>query len=78
MPPFKKTYFESSCSVCPFCGSKNIASGPPEADGMIAWAAVECTDCEHAWQDVWTVIDMTELRDKDGHEISHGGSSAPA
>lgn len=67
MPAFKKRYFESSCNACPFCGKGDLASGPLEADGMVAWAAVECPDCGHVWQDVWTVIDMTEVLDRDGH-----------
>lgn len=70
MPTFKHAYFRSFCSACPFCGDADIRSGAPEADGMIAWAAVECAACGHAWQDVWTMIGMTEVRDADGHEVA--------
>jgi len=67
-PSFKKRYFHSRGCACPFCGSKDIMSGPVEADGMIGWAGVECPKCGHTWQDVWTVIDITEVRDADRHE----------
>lgn len=77
LPPFKQKYFESHCGVCPFCESKDITSGPVEADSMVGWAEVECTRCGYTWQDVWRVIDITEFRDKEGHEIPEPGSSAP-
>ena len=67
-PSFKKRYFHSRGCACPFCGSKDIMSGPVEADGMVGWATVECPKCGHTWQDVWTVIDITEVRDADGRE----------
>ena len=69
MPAFKKAYFASSGDVCPFCGSADIESGVLESDGMVAWAEVECVACKHTWQDVWTMIDMTEVRDADGHDV---------
>ena len=79
LPSFKERYFRTSGCACPFCGSKDIMSGPVETDGMIGWARVECTKCGCTWQDVWTVIDMTEVRDADRREIQdddqEGGSS---
>ncbi len=78
MPPFKRRYFESSCNICPFCRSKNVASGPLEADGVVAWAPVECPDCGHSWQDVWVLIDVTDVLDKDGREVPCGSSGMPA
>ena len=71
LPSFKERYFRASGCACPFCGSKDIMSGPVEADGMIGWAGVECTKCGRAWQDVWTVIDITEIREADGREIQN-------
>ncbi|MCK4374141.1 MAG: hypothetical protein KAX19_02395 [Candidatus Brocadiae bacterium] len=69
MPAFKKTYFAASGIICPFCDSADIQSGALEVDGMIAWAEVECVACKHIWQDVWTMIDITEVRDADGHDV---------
>ena len=70
-PSFKKRYFRSWGCTCPFCGSKDITSSPVEADGMIGWAAVRCGKCVHTWQDVWTIIDITDARDADGREIQN-------
>lgn len=69
MPAFKRAYFASYGSSCPFCDSADIRAGALEADGMVAWAEVECIACKHTWQDVWTMIDMTEVRDADGHDV---------
>ena len=70
-PSFKKRYFRSWGCACPFCGSKDLMSGPVEADGMVGWAGVECAKCGHTWKDVWTVIDITEVLDADGREIQN-------
>ena len=72
MPPFKKRYFASSCSVCPFCGSRDLGAGPLAADGTIAWSAVECPGCGYTWQDVWTLVDMTEVTDGQGKPLEGG------
>ena len=69
MPSFKREYFRSSGNACPFCSSRDIEAGVLESDGMVAWADVECIACKHTWQDVWTMIDMTEVRDADGHDV---------
>ncbi len=69
MPAYKKKYLEKSGSLCPFCESSGLNSGPIQADGPVAWAAVECEDCGASWQDVWSLIDITEAKGKNGKEI---------
>lgn len=70
MPAFKRAYFATSGNACPFCEGTDIRAGALETDGMIGWTEVECAACGHAWQDVWAMIDMTEVRDADGHEVA--------
>ncbi len=69
MPAFKRKCLEKSGGVCPFCEGKNITSGRLEADGPVAWAEVECGDCGRYWQDVWTLTDIAQARDRDGRRI---------
>ena len=72
-PALKKRYFSSSGAACPFCGSKDITSGYPEVEGMIARAEVGCPHCGHNWQDVWSLIDIVAVRDKEGNEVKDSG-----
>ncbi len=51
----KEKYMKSSGAHCPFCESRNITSGPIQADGPVAWAEVECEVCGASWQDVWAL-----------------------
>ena len=69
MPAYKRKHLEKSGSLCPFCESKDITSGPVQADGPVAWAEVECEGCGASWQDVWSLIDITEAKGKNGKEI---------
>ena len=69
MPAYKKKYLEKSGSLCPFCESSGLNSGPIQADGPVAWAEVECEDCGASWQDVWSLTDITEAKSKNGKEI---------
>ena len=69
MPVYKKKYLEKSGSLCPFCESKDITSGPVQTDGPVGWADVECEGCGSSWQDVWSLIDITEAKGKNGKEI---------
>jgi hypothetical protein len=69
MPAYKKKYLEKSGSLCPFCESKDITSGPVQTDGPVGWADVECEGCGASWQDVWSLIDITEAKGKNGKEI---------
>ena len=62
----RSLYINSNSTLC---GSLEVQSGPVEADGLIGWASVECTACRRSWQDVWSVIDITEILDKDGNPI---------
>ena len=40
-----------------------------QANGPVAWAKVECEDCGASWQDVWSLIDITEAKGKNGKEV---------
>ena len=37
MPAFKRKYLEKSGSLCPFCESSGLSSGPIQSDGPVAW-----------------------------------------
>ena len=63
IPDYKRKYLEKSGSLCPFCESSGLSSGPIRADGPVAWAEVECDDCGASWQDVWALVDMAQVTD---------------
>jgi len=69
MRAYKRKYLEKSGSLCPFCGNSGLSSGPIQSDGPVAWAEVECEGCGSSWQDVWSLIDITEAKGKNGKEI---------
>ena len=69
MPTFKRKYLEKSGSLCPFCESSGLNSGPIQADGPVAWAEVECEDCGASWRDVWSLTDIAEAKRKDGRTV---------
>lgn len=46
---------------CPYCGSDNIHTGTMETDSGCAWAEVECLNCLKRWQDVYKLVDITEV-----------------
>jgi len=69
MPAFKRKYLEKSGSLCPFCESSGLSSGPIQADGPVAWAEVECEDCGASWQDVWALVDMAKVLGPNGQPV---------
>ncbi len=66
MPACKKKCLEKSGSLCPFCESSGLSSGPVQTDGSVGWADVECEGCGASWQDVRAMTDMTEVKEKSG------------
>lgn len=50
----KEKYLKNPTS-CPFCGSPEIESEEIEADGKTATAAVNCNNCDSAWDDIYTL-----------------------
>ena len=63
IPAWKRKYLENSGGLCPFCDGSDPSSGPIQADGPVAWAEVECEGCGASWQDVWALVDITEVTD---------------
>lgn len=56
-PMSEYDYVESGGSVCPFCGSSDIsACGPLDADSIVAWQNVTCSDCDRDWNDLYRLV----------------------
>ena len=66
---YRQKYLKSSGSHCPFCESTDITSGPIQADGPVAWAEAECEGCGASWQDVWSLTDIDEAKDRGGRKV---------
>jgi len=56
--PREDEYVAKGGVACPFCGAPDIESGPLEADGPVATAAVECQKCHRTWTDVFRLVDV--------------------
>ena len=46
-------------SGCPICNNTDIAMGPLESDGTVAWAINECDECHLVWQDVYNLVGVS-------------------
>jgi len=57
MTAFEK-YEESNGNRCPMCNSEHIVAHPFEADNLIAWRRVDCSDCDSEWTEQFTMINI--------------------
>lgn len=55
----KKDYLKDS-TRCPYCHSDNIASDNIQADGIMVYSNVECSDCGKSWSDIFTLTNVEE------------------
>jgi len=62
----EKEYIESGGTKCPICQSNNLsADGQIISDGLSAWGLVECHNCGAKWNDVYELIGIQILEEKE-------------
>lgn len=57
----QKAYVAKGGLLCPHCNSYHIVSDPLQADGLVAWAGVNCYTCGATWSDEYALIGYYDL-----------------
>lgn len=58
----QRDYIARNGQFCPNCGSSHIeAEVALEADGLVAWGRIGCSDCESTWNDQYRLVGFDNL-----------------
>ena len=55
----KEAYISRKGLMCPFCSAASVQGGFIRIEAGKAFQEMNCLECEHKWQDVYRLIDIT-------------------
>ena len=59
---FKKYVVNGGVS-CPFCGSEDLNTNPPEFDTGTMWQQAYCCQCDKKWTDTYRLVEAEETEE---------------
>jgi len=78
MPEFNGAeYMATGGSHCPWCGSTDFCGEEIHIDEANAWQTVSCSYCGGAWNDIYSLSDVSPVRPPDDDRLPKKKSELP-